>query len=283
MHTRPGGRPISPGCAGPTHTMNGYSRTRGVLSGLCLAAVLLGLTIGFTLLPGVARAQSVVNPTTLQFTASPDHNTVTNGTPVVSGYTLSFYDVGSTTALASYNLGKPTPDASNVITINLTSVVTTWPPSGVTYEARVVAVGPGGSAPSTPSNSFTTSGGTTDCTLHPRVSFSVDWIGRVEWVSQRDRGCRMHLDGEEQHDLADRDCRCQWIRRRLGLVFSAGEYIDVIPLWHAHGRWENLHRHSSWRELFVHGVANDSVAGRGGYYRQHGFCDDNDWVHLDRE
>ena len=73
--------------------MNGYRRTRGVLSGLCLAAR-LNLAVGCTLLPAAAMAQSVVNPTTLQFTSSPDHNTVTNGTPVVSGYTLSFYALG---------------------------------------------------------------------------------------------------------------------------------------------------------------------------------------------
>ena len=124
------------------------STLRRIARSLVVAGALLALA-------SPLAAQTVTNPTTLQFTASPDHNaTTSDGQALVSRYDLSFYTVGGTSPLLTYSLGKPTPDASNTITVSLDAVVTTWPPPGVTYEARVTAVGPGGSSDSLPSNTF---------------------------------------------------------------------------------------------------------------------------------
>ena len=60
-----------------------------------------------------AGAQTVTNPTTLQFTASPDHSaTSSDGQALVSRHDLSFYTVGGRSPLCTYSLGKPTPDGA---------------------------------------------------------------------------------------------------------------------------------------------------------------------------
>lgn len=113
-----------------------------------------------------ASAQTpVVDPNVAEFTASADHSrTDTSGQALVTRYDLQFFLVGAQQPFQTASLGKPTPDATNLVRVNLASVLAALPPPGVTYEARVAAVGPGGSGVSTVSNQFTFSNPTT-CTF----------------------------------------------------------------------------------------------------------------------
>lgn len=87
---------------------------------------------------------SVSSPLTatyqFSFSASADHATT------VTGYRLSVYaataDPMTATPLAVSDLGKPTPDAQNVIAVDRTSFVLALPAG--TYQATVAAVGAGG-------------------------------------------------------------------------------------------------------------------------------------------
>jgi hypothetical protein len=80
-------------------------------------------------------------PTAVAFTASPDHATL------VTSYELRIYASGANpstaTPIAKSNLGKPTPDSTNTITVNQATFF-----SGLAvgnYVAAVAAVGSGGS------------------------------------------------------------------------------------------------------------------------------------------
>ena len=102
----------------------------------------------------VLSAQTVVDPRFVEFTPSADHNTnASNGTPLVQRYSLSVYVVGSSVAFDTMDLGKPTP-SGGVIRVDFLPLLHTVPTPGVVFEARVTAVGPGGSTASSLSNGF---------------------------------------------------------------------------------------------------------------------------------
>ncbi len=106
-------------------------------------------------------AQTVVDPQFVEFSPSPDHNTLAaDGTPLVQGYSLTFYVVGSSVAFDTMNLGKPAPNAG-IIRVDFLPLRHTTPTPGVVYEARVAAIGPGGSTASTVSNGFSFQGACT--------------------------------------------------------------------------------------------------------------------------
>ena len=101
----------------------------------------------------VLSAQTVVDPRYVEFTPSADHNTLaSDGTPLVQRYSLSVFPAGSSTATATTDLGKPTP-SGGIIRVDLLQFLQTIP-TGVVFEARVTAVGPGGSTASSVSNGF---------------------------------------------------------------------------------------------------------------------------------
>jgi hypothetical protein len=85
------------------------------------------------------------------FTASPDHSVIAQGVAVVDRYELVVAPQGGQ-PLAPFNLQKPTPNTSNVITVTLTTYLNTLPAG--TYTGIVQAVGPGGSAVSPASPPF---------------------------------------------------------------------------------------------------------------------------------
>ncbi len=90
-------------------------------------------------------AQTVVNPIIVTFTASSDQNaTTSSGAPLLTSYELEFYMPGATQPFQTVGLGKPTPDGSNAIAVNFTTLLSPVPPVGVIYSASVAAVGPGG-------------------------------------------------------------------------------------------------------------------------------------------
>ena len=102
---------------------------------------------------GLASAQGVVNPHRVEFTASPDHNTVLpDGQAAVTLYRLEIVAIGAQAATTGATLGKPTPDAQGKITASPQELLGT--PLGQMFFARVIAVGPQGEAASDPSNPF---------------------------------------------------------------------------------------------------------------------------------
>jgi hypothetical protein len=114
-------------------------------------AVVILLVVGSAV---ALTAQTVVDPRFVEFAPSPDHNTLApNGTPLVQRYSLSIFAVGSSVAFDTMDLGKPAPSAG-VIRVDFLPLLHAAPTPDVVFEARVTAVGPGGSTGSTASNGF---------------------------------------------------------------------------------------------------------------------------------
>ncbi len=109
-------------------------------------AVLTFFVIGIC--PSPIAAQTI-NPTAAEFSPSPDHNTT-----AVSSYQIEFYLSGASAPFSSATLGKPAPQSNGTIRVDLTTIFLGWPVPGTVYTATVAAVGPGGSARSAPSNTF---------------------------------------------------------------------------------------------------------------------------------
>lgn len=124
------------------------------------AWLLLGLAS--FLVPVAAAAQTPSYKAT--FTASPDHSTVEQQVPLVDRYELLVFAPGSTTALPAIPLGKPTPDATNLITVTVNGSLValpasptcnpTTPTAAQCYTAKVRAVGLGGEGVSALSDPF---------------------------------------------------------------------------------------------------------------------------------
>lgn len=107
-------------------------------------------------------AQSIMDAGRVEFTPSADHSSVdANGTALVSGYTMSIYIAGGATPVQSLNLGKPTPGTDGFIRVDFSALLTSPLAAGVSYEALVEAVGPGGSSGGARTNTF---GYTPTCT-----------------------------------------------------------------------------------------------------------------------
>src|SRR5262245_42047601 len=137
------GRALSPATSGQCATMSRLSSLRTCLAVLAISA-----------LAQAAAAQTpVMDPRFVEFNPSPDHDTTVSGQAVVTRYDLEFYQVGGTQAVRVMNLGKPTPQ-SGIIRVDFTPLLNPSLPAGTTYEGRVAAVGPAGTARSTLSNTF---------------------------------------------------------------------------------------------------------------------------------
>ncbi len=108
-----------------------------------------------TLIPFVAHAQTIVDPTTVEFVPSPDHNaTLSDGTPVVNRYDLQFFMIGAPQPFQVMDLGKPTPGAGGTISVDFRARLQAIPTPGIIYRAKVAAVGVGGAGTSEFSNTF---------------------------------------------------------------------------------------------------------------------------------
>lgn len=104
----------------------------------------------FVLVAVAASAQTVINPTRVEFTPSADHSVVFEGQPIVTGYQLQFFASGATDPTTTVDLGKPAPvDGKISLPVDFAAV-----PIGQVYTAKVAAYGPGGAAASEPSNPF---------------------------------------------------------------------------------------------------------------------------------
>ncbi len=113
------------------------------------------LALVLSIAPAV-DAQSITDARRIEFTPSPDHDTVdpTSGVALVTNYTLDVLIADGTVAQQTVNLGKPTPDADGMIRVDFVALLPIPLTLGVMYEAVVSAVGPGGATPSARSNTF---------------------------------------------------------------------------------------------------------------------------------
>ena len=104
--------------------------------------------------PQAAFAQTVMDARTAEFVPSSDHSRQSGGVDMVRSYEMRIYAVGGTQPIRTIDLGKPAPQSDGRIRIDFVSRLSSPLPAGVQYEARVAAVGPGGSGLSAGSNPF---------------------------------------------------------------------------------------------------------------------------------
>src|SRR5215510_9344522 len=68
--------------------------------------------------------QSILDAQRAEFTPSPANNAVdATGVPLVSNYTLTVYVAGASTASATANLGKPTPDPDGMMRVAFSTLL----------------------------------------------------------------------------------------------------------------------------------------------------------------
>lgn len=116
----------------------------------CALMVAAGL-----LVPRVAAAQVVVDARIVDFVPSADHGAVSvDGEPIVQSYMMLIYRAGTTTLVATVDLGKPAKGGDGRIALDFVARLASPLATGVDYEARVAAIGPGGTTKSTLSNVF---------------------------------------------------------------------------------------------------------------------------------
>ena len=138
-------------CMRPGHR-RGLSLVRHALRVVLVHASLVLLALW----PALAAAQHTLNPTSVEFTASADHaGILADGQPAVTRYQLEIYIKDAPAPLTTVDLGKPTPDTVNRVSVIPTVLIGL--PVGQTYVARVTAIGPGGEGRSEPSNDFSRS------------------------------------------------------------------------------------------------------------------------------
>ncbi len=118
----------------------------------CNLRKLFAVLVFVGLASNAAAQVLVINPTKAEFNASADHNLTENEIALVSSYELRVFVTCATVPLRVLNLAKPTPDANNLIIVDIVSLVRSLPVGD--YFATVAVKGPGGESISTPSNPF---------------------------------------------------------------------------------------------------------------------------------
>jgi hypothetical protein len=99
-----------------------------------------------------AFAQPLMDPQRVEFDPSADHDDT--GSARLDSYRLDVYVAGHPAIIGSANLGKPVPEADGKIRVAFLPLLPAPLIPGIVYESRVIAIGPGGSSPSDPSNEF---------------------------------------------------------------------------------------------------------------------------------
>jgi hypothetical protein len=117
------------------------------------------------LIPIRVVAQTTSPTYRAEFQSSADHATVQNQVAILTSYVLQVYAPGGTQLVATRDMGKPIPDATGKIVVDVTSTmntlpastncVTTSPTIATCYSATAKAVGPGGESVSPVSPPFT--------------------------------------------------------------------------------------------------------------------------------
>lgn len=135
---------------------------RAGLACLLRRRLLIVLPVSLVVLTGHASAQTVVDPTFLEFVPSADHNgTLPDGRPKIDHYQLEYRESGSLTAIGSISIGKPTVPSTGLIRVQVPASLIANAIPGRLYDFVLAAVGPSGSTVSQPSNGFSISG----CTI----------------------------------------------------------------------------------------------------------------------
>ena len=181
----------------------------------------------------VLSAQTVVDPRYVEFSPSADHNTnASDGTPLVQRYSLSVYVVGSSVAADTMDLGKPTP-SGGVIRVDFLPLLHSVPTPGVVFEARVTAVGPGGSTASSLSNGFSF-----QAACAPSLNSTGQSVGVRRGDGQRrcDRRSGLHLVGDVERELDHVDGCHERHRERIGAVQRGRQHEHVGAHRHADDR-----------------------------------------------
>src|SRR5215213_9283210 len=102
-----------------------------------------------------ANAQNVLDGRRIEFTPSVDHAAVdVNGAPVLDRYSLQVFVQGAVAPVQTVDLGKPAPQSDGMIRLDFVALLTSPLDLGVTYEAVLEAIGPGGSNASPRTNTF---------------------------------------------------------------------------------------------------------------------------------
>ena len=225
----------------------------------------------------VLSAQTVVDPRYVEFTPSADHSALaSDGTPLVQRYSLSIFPVGSSVASATTDLGKPTP-SGGIIRVDILQFLQSIP-TGVVFEARVTAIGPGGSGASSVSNGFSLQAPCAP-TINP-TSQSVG-SGDVHGKRSGDRRVRLHVVRHLERWLDYVARRDERHGQRDSAVQRRRQLVDLGAQRHADGRGPDLYGESGGALVQLQPVAHGPV---GGGWRWHGLDDRDggDRVRLDR-
>ena len=207
-----------------------------------------------------------------------------NGVNVVDRYELRFYAAGGSAALQVIDLGKPAPAADGVIRYNFSSRLGAWMVNGTVYEARVAAVGPGGSRLSAISNQFTFLVATPSpapCVYSigtaSRSGGAGTTTGTVPWRNGRQR---VRVDGGERLRLArhyrwrqrKRQRHCQLLGRCKPEHRTAHRPPDDCR--------QDIYLHASWRGLRVFAFAGLTFCDHRRNERQR-WCDRGNRLRMD--
>ena len=230
--------------------------------------------------PSHAAAQATINPTRAQFNASPDHNaTDASGTALVQSYQIGLYIVGASQPFQSISIGKPNPDGTGTITVDMTAAFLGWPIVGTNYTADVAAVGPGGVARSALSNTFSFTGGGACSFNVPSTSLNVPATsGSYTTTVSTTSGCAwtaVSLSTSWITVTSGSSGTGAWHRglhrRRQCVYQSAPRDAD--------DRWQDSDGHSG-RRLQFHGRADDAKRGCRGRFAL-GRGDNDERLRLD--
>ena len=226
-------------------------------------ALFLGLIAGsLASFPSPLSAQTV-SPRIVEFDPSPDHNASVNGVAVVREYELRFFAVGSTQPLHVIELGKPTVGSDGKIRFNFAALLGAWPVGGVVYQARVAAIGPGGSSQSAISNQFVF--GTTappPPPPPPTCSYSLSTQSRSGTSASTtgtvgvSAGIRLRLDRVERFGVVDDHQRLEWQRRRIGRLLGFSQFDDVPARRPPEDCRRHIHVHSGGSGVRVLALGN---------------------------
>ena len=247
-------------------------------------ALFLGLIAGsLASFPSPLSAQTV-SPRIVEFDPSPDHNASVNGVAVVREYELRFFAVGSTQPLHVIELGKPTVGSDGKIRFNFAALLGAWPVAGVVYQARVAALGPGGSSQSAISNQFVF--GTTSEPPHPHphphlpaaatsTDLLVQLVDKVAFGKlgfdnrhcRRHSGHRLRVERVKRFGVVDDHQRLQRQRRQIGRLLGFGQFDEFPARRPPDDCRRHIHVHSGGSGVRVLALADLAQCWYG----------DNDW------
>ena len=116
---------------------------------------ILGIAFAVQMMFAGSVGAQTVNPNVLTFVPSATHDSIgPSGRPVVSGYALELYRMGSARPETVIDLGKPAPGLDGRIRVDVAASLAGARLTGELLEAKVIVVGPWGSSSSPASNLF---------------------------------------------------------------------------------------------------------------------------------